>query len=356
MPKQFLSLVFFVTLFLSPATWALMGTGLEFSVAADMVYRQSLEGEHEGNEKLTMRAAELMFYGPIDHRFDGVLSLAAHDEGGETLFELHEAYLESSRIIPRSEIKVGQFFLGIGRLNPIHQHDWSFTNTPRVIRDFLDKEGVFDAGVEYSYIFDTDYYLNLTVGLTSGHRFGHAHTSGQKPKMPTHYSRLSHFIDLGGPNGMEVGLNYLGRTDGNRDRQQLWGLDYVAKWREGRVLKWQIESEWWYRNTEKRTGEREEAFGGYVFTEYGLDPIWSFGLRGDMFKDLTMRDAISLEKENHIFYGFGPSVTYRNSEFSWFRATFFHEFDRVEGQTHNRDTRFELQFVFILGAHPAHAF
>lgn len=349
-------LLFVFCLSYGPQAFAIAGTGLEYSLAADLTYRQGLKGEDPGNEKLMVREAELMFFGPVDHRWDAMFSLAAHDENSETIFELHELFLESNKIFPRTNIKVGQFFLGIGRLNQIHRHDWSFTSAPLVHKTFLDYEGVFDAGLEIDYLFDTENYWNLTLGVTSGHRFGHSHTAGQKPKTPTHYARLAHFVDFGRANGMEVGLNYLGRTDGNSNRQSIAGLDFISKWRSGRVLRWQLKSEWWYRKGENVANERDESFGGYIFGEHRFNEQWGLGLRTDMFKELTRYDSITEQKLNHIHYGVGPSLTFRNSEFSWIRATFFHEFERVEGNTLDRDTRIELQFVFILGAHPAHAF
>ena len=92
-------------------------TGLQISLAGDMIYDQGLNSSSSANEKMTMRGAEMTFYAPLDHRFDGVLSAAAHDENGETIFELHELHLGSTKMIPRSRFKIGQFFLGVGRLN-----------------------------------------------------------------------------------------------------------------------------------------------------------------------------------------------------------------------------------------------
>ena len=108
-------LFFFFSLLFFPSH--IFANGLEISVAGDMAYNQGLNQSSEADDKLTLTGAEVMFYAPIDHQFDGVLSLAAHDENGETLFEIHELMIASSKLIPRSNLRIGQFFLGVGRLN-----------------------------------------------------------------------------------------------------------------------------------------------------------------------------------------------------------------------------------------------
>ena len=253
-------LLLFFFLFSAPA-FALDGSGLQVSIAGDMVFDLGINDDSTAQDKLTMRGAEIMFYAPIDHNFDGTLSAAAHDEGGETVFELHELFLASSRLIPRWSFKVGQFFLGIGRLNQIHQHDWPFIRAPKVHETFFDSEGVFDSGVEFSYLLPTINYWSLTLGLTSGYRYGHAHTEGSKPRTPTHYMRLETFNEFSNIDGLKIGFNYLGRTDEQKNSTSIGGIDFVAKWREGRKLAYLLQSESWYRLTEDIDGEQSRQVG-----------------------------------------------------------------------------------------------
>ena len=133
MPK----FIFIATFIFITKTAVADNGGLQMSIAGDMVYDHALSNDSSAENQLIMRGAEVMFYAPIDHIFDGQLSTAAHYENGETLFELHELFLSSSKLIPRGRVKVGQFFLGIGRLNQIHQHDWVFTRAPKVHEVFL---------------------------------------------------------------------------------------------------------------------------------------------------------------------------------------------------------------------------
>lgn len=332
-----------------------LDSGLEIYVAGDLVYSQSLNEDSLADEKLTLRGAELMLYGPIDHRWSGTLSLAAHEEALNTNFQIHELFLENSQLIPRTQLRIGQFFLGIGRLNRFHQHDWPFTRAPKVHRDFLAPEAVFDSGVETQTILPLPIYLKLTLGLTSGYRYGHVHSSGTKPKTPTHYARLSSFKSFGGVQGLEFGTTYLSRVNSQGERFRLVGLDAVAKFYEGRILRWKFSTESWYRHLSFSDTSQEEELGTYFFGQYGLSELWSLGLRLDTFKNFSNRNILG-NKVNNIHYGTTLLTTYRTSEFFTTRLGVSHEFERVEGLTSNRDTRAELQFVFILGAHPAHEF
>jgi hypothetical protein len=351
-----LKLISLFFLLLSFKSMAFDVTGLEISLAGDMVYGQGLNKSSSAEDKLTMRGAEMTFYAPLDHRFDGVLSAAAHDENGETVFELHELHFSSTKLIPRSRIKVGQFFLGIGRLNHIHQHDWPFIEAPKVHETFLDQEGVFDTGVEYGYLLPTEFYLDLTVGVTSGHRYGHAHTSGSKPLVPTHYLKLATFNEFSSTNGMLFSMSYLGRTDEQKNQTKLTGAELVVKWREGKRLIYQIVSEAWFRTVKTRENLVSEQTGLYVFNQYGFNDSLLLGLRLDAYKDLSKTSSLTGKKVNNIDYNSVLELTWKSSEFVSTKLGLTHGFTREEGLTSNKDTKALAQFVFILGAHPAHSF
>ena len=340
----------------SSSLFAIDTTGLEISVAGDMVYEQGMNKSSAAGDKLTMRGAEIAFFAPVDHRFDGTLSAAAHDENGETVFELHELFLGSTKLIPRSRFKVGQFFLGLGRLNQIHQHDWAFIEAPKVHENFFDSEGVFDTGVEYGYLLPTSFYLDLTVGVTSGYRYGHAHTAGSKPLVPTHYARLATFKELSSTDGLLFSLNYLGRTDEQKNQTKLSGLEFVAKWREGKKLLYLIQSEAWFRTQKNPQDITSEQTGLYIFNQYGLSESLLVGFRMDAYKDLSKTNALTQKKINNIEYGSSLELTWKSSEFVMTRLGLTHTFTREEGETLDKDTKVQAQFVFILGSHPAHSF
>ncbi len=320
---------------------------LKTSLAADFV----TEEDH-----LWLRSAELMLYGAVDHRFDGRLTLAAHEYQGQYMFEVHEAFLSSSRWLPRGQIKVGHFFLNIGRLNQFHQHDWPFLSTPRVHREFLDFEAVADTGVEISYLLPGSQFLELTLGVTRGYNWGHTHTKGLRPQMPIHYLHPNFFVDLGRGQGLLLGTTYVGHVENSGLRRSLVGLDATYKWRQGRVLKYHLQSEIWYERINPQVTEARERVGAYFFPEYGLDEQWSAGLRLDLFSDLSRRFVTTGERQENLDVTFIPTLTFRHSEFALFRLAYAYDLRTAQGESDRRHQELQLQLTFILGDHPAHEF
>lgn len=350
---------FLFCLFLSwgVTSYAYSSSGLELMAAGDLVYNQGLNQDSLADEKFEVRSVELGLSSPIDHQFDGFVSFAAHEEDGESVLEVHEAYVVAASLIPRTELKFGQYFLGIGRLNRFHQHDWAFTRAPKTHRDFFDDEAVFDTGLEAKTLISSEHYLELTAGVTSGYKYGHLHSEGNKPKAPTHYLRLSRFFEdsKSAASGSELGLSYLGRTSFQNEQMHLAGIDFVHKKRQGRTLAWIWQSELWYRSLKPDSGRKQEELGGYLMVDKGFSSQWSTGARLDGHKDFSQRNLAGKEL-NHIHYGLTLQQTYRSSEFFLTRLSASHEFERIEGKTRDKDTRVSLQFVFIVGAHPAHNF
>ncbi len=336
-------------------TPAFDASGLEISIAGDLVFERGLSADSRALERLSPRSFELVFYAPIDHRFHAVASATAHDERGEFVFETHELWLGSSKIIPRGRFRIGQIFPAFGRLQRFHQHDWPFIAAPEVHTRFFDDEGIIDTGVELSYLLPSSRFLELTLGATSGFTFGHTHIEGTQPDVPTHYMRLATSFGAGFLGDAELGLNYVGRTSFENTDTQISGVDFVAKKREAKTLKYLLQSETWYREETRDPGGRERSLGSYIYGQYGFNPRWQLGLRLDGFTVQSQRDALGRSEDNFNF-AWVPTLTYRSSEFATFRLAYNDQRDTVDGRTVDRDRFLQLQATFILGAHPAHTF
>jgi MFS family permease len=102
--------------------------------------------------------------------------------------------------------------LGVGRLNQIHRHDWPFISAPRIHRELFGAESAIDSGFEVGSLLPSSFYLDLTAGVTSGFKFGHSHSDGARPNVPTHYLRAATYNELPRGGGMQTGLNFLSRT------------------------------------------------------------------------------------------------------------------------------------------------
>ena len=256
-----------------------------------------------------------------------------------------------------SAFKVGQFFLGIGRLNQTHRHDWPFSNAPLVFRRFFDPDGhgVIDTGGEIGTLLPLPFYLDLSIGVTNGWQFGHSHGGGDKPLFPTHYARLTHYSDIAWGGGLQTGLNYLGRRDNQGEWTTLLGLDTVAKWRENKKLTFLLQNELWYRNQNPRSGKLSKELGFYIYPQYGFNENLYLGLRSDFFTKLSLEDA-SGNKVSNFTYALVPTLSFLPSEFTRFTFSFVHEESRQAGEHLDTSSYFQVQGVLILGQHPAHDF
>ncbi|UYL08767.1 hypothetical protein B9G69_017125 [Bdellovibrio sp. SKB1291214] len=332
---------------------------LNFSAALDVTAPIGLDDY--SNNKLGIRSAEFMLYAPVDTTFEAMINFAAHNEDGEYHAEVHEGYISSSKLIPNLRFKLGMFFLGVGRLNQFHQHDWPFITAPKVQAEFFGDEGIHDTGLEFTYILPTDSYWDITFGVTDGYQMGeedhgdHSHAVTERPNAPIHYIRPSTFIDLGDNSGLQIGLNYFGQTDAHGLQTQLSGLDFVYKKKEGNYNRWLFQSEIWNRVQNSDTTERSNQIGAYFYPEYGFNARWFAGLRVDAFTDMSLKFDDG-EKRDNLDYAFVPTVSYKNSEFVTWRLAYTHEVNNVAMEADQINRVIELQFIAILGAHPAHAF
>jgi len=330
-------------------------SGLKISAAVDLVGSYRADQKSSADDSFNAREAEIILTAPIDPKFDGVLSFAAHREDGEAVAELHEAFIKTSRLIPRSNLRVGQFFLGLGRLNRMHRHEWPIVVAPKVHSEFFGEEGALDSGIEYSYLAPLPFYLETTLGVTNGFAYGHSHDEGEKPKKPTHYGRVSTYFELPGNGGAQTALNYLSRTDAQGKVMTLTGLDFTAKWREAGVLNFLFQSEIWHRTLAPQGADAEETLGAYVLPQYALDSQFFLGLLVDYYTVLSLKDAIGQSVDNTVI-GVVPTLTYKASEFSTLRLAYNHSSFQREDQDDVTENRVELQANFTIGAHPAHDF
>ena len=337
------------------------GSGLQTSVAVDIVTDLGMHKESTAGDKMEARETEVMLYGPIDHLFDGALSLAAHPEGGESFFEIHEAYIGSTKLIPRTRFKIGKFFLGIGRLNQIHRHDWPFIMAPEIHRIIIAEtsqrsaEGTDDTGAEVSVLLPLPFYLDLTVGATNGFTYGHSHEEGERPRVLTHYGRLATYFETGSI-GWKTGFSYLKRVDSLNNGMVLTGWDLIGKLRRPQGLVFMFQSEAWVQTLTPPDADKQQVAGAYAYPQFGVAKGISVGTRLDYTTVLTKEDLNGKKIANN-FSGIEPNVTYKSSEFATFRVGFQFQQNTPGGEEDRTINKsFLAQSTFILGAHPAHDF
>ncbi len=344
------------TLFIAKAKAQGLFSDMKATAALDLVSNVYTSNSEERAFGVDVRSAELMFYGPIDHLFDGTINFAGHNEEGEFVFELHEAFVASSKIVPSSRFKVGKFLLGLGRLNQFHQHDWYFTTSPKAHQSFFASEAAADTGIEYSYLLPTSHFFEITVGATSGYCYGHCHGAGKKPPRPLFYIHPVTFFEFSSQSGLQLGLSYLNRRDHTELQTHLAGFDLTFKKRNAKRLTWLTQSEVYCQEQGSDTVQSTKKLGGYHLTQYGFTEQWFIGLRLDAFSELSKKFQSTGGRRKDLDYALVPILSWKPSEFSTLRFSYTYDVDTTQGDSDKKNHLAQIQFSYILGAHPAHDF
>ncbi|MDH5656215.1 MAG: hypothetical protein OEZ34_09920 [Spirochaetia bacterium] len=357
---------------------------------------------HATENKAVIRGAEIGFAGDIDQIGRGVVTLGVHEDEGETVMDLEEAFfLFPVTPIPRTSFKLGKFFYDAGRINRIHPHDWNFTDAPAVHRELLSDKNAGDVGIEASFLFPWSFWQELTVGVFNGHSVGHpphqheeekedseewialentlreelglplrepevemhdeeadSLQTRQNPLITVH---LKQFFSFGKNWGTQFGFTYMRWHPGSEKHKVTHqsGIDFAVRWNRGRLRSFIWQSEIWYRETrDKAEHPWEEAdpvetrAGAYTLFEYQFHQNWSAGIRFDGYHNPNYRGesgyfVSDAETEAQVL------ITWKPSEFSKFRFT--------GGQKrrylyNDIDNTMSLQAVFIIGSHPQHQY
>lgn len=341
-------------------------TGLKTSLAADLVGSFAANANSESSNELAPRSVDLLFYAPIDHLFSGLVNLAAHNEDGQAVAAVHEAYISSDKLLPGLKLRLGQFFLGVGRLNRFHQHEWPFITAPAVHTDFFGEEGLFDSGLEASYLLPLPFYLDLTAGVTSGKNLGHQHEDHEEadheeadhadntPKTPLHYAHLKGFFSSAGLD-IQPGASYLRRVDADGTATVLVGGDVTAKIRNGKILTFLLQSEIWQRTTTPHDTKTERTTGAYGYLQYGFQNGLQIGARYDYLTINSLRDEAGEPIGNSVT-AIEPTIGIAVSEFSRLRLAYHSQTTKMSGQKTLKNDTVQIQATYILGAHPSHDF
>jgi hypothetical protein len=317
-----------------------------------------------------VREFEISAFSQIDYIWQGSLTLSLHNDPGtaeETHTDIHEAFIFSNQLLPGTSVKLGRFFLGFGRLNRFHRHDWAISEAPLYHSEFFGGEAVIDEGIEVSKLLAEDFYLNLTAGITSGKKFKEEHHHEDEEEefkpadIPTHYLRLSTFHEFSTQKGFEYAVSLVKRTDGDGNKYEYTGFDLTFKNKFGRFYKDLLQFEAWKRKSSEIEEDGDQIdYGAYIYYEKGFDQNHSLGLKLDWYKPQGHDE----EEEGHDhgteingeFTEISLVYSYYNSEFMRTRLTLSRSKGLLVEEKEVENTKLMLQTVFTIGAHPAHLY
>ena len=122
-------------------------------------------GGRPGGFDAFLRSGELTLQAAIDPFAKGYLVVnATADSAGEAALGIEEAALVTTSLPGNLTVRAGRFFADFGRLTFRHDHELPFVNRPLVLDNFIGGESKSD-GIEFSWLFPTRQYINLTAGV-----------------------------------------------------------------------------------------------------------------------------------------------------------------------------------------------
>ena len=268
---------------------------------------------------------------------------------GEQGVELEEGYLTFTSLPGGLTARVGKFRGAFGRVNAMHNDALPWIDRPLVTENLVNgEEGIGDAGVSLSRILPAPKGIFLeAIGQAYRGDSGMLFVANRKQDVSV-VGRLRGYGDFTENTNLEMGFSYArGHNDlGSSFLTNLYSIDATLRWKPLRraiyhSFLWRNEFVWSRRD--ELVGQ-QRAFGMYSAAEYRLNRRWTLGGRFDWSErpmNASQRDA-----------GFSALLTYWPSEFSQIRGQY--RFTRYDGKQDANELRF--QFLFVLGAHGAHAF
>jgi hypothetical protein len=322
------------------------------------------------------REIELSLFGQIDPYARAEVRVEAGEEdAGEIALHLAEANLTLLTLPFNTQLKMGQMRTRFGLLNPFHEHDRPFIDTPNVLRLFLGDEGLVERGAELTWVAPLPFFLEGLVGVFNGDNedaFGRG-----KLNEPLLTGRLRTFFELDDWGAIQLGVSVANGETPDRRRNTLFGFDAKYKYtpegwpqpllallgeliyqeRRVNVLGEDTDGDG-AQDTPDET-RRLRRLGWYAGGE--VRPFrtgWLKGLGAGFRYDWTHYPVMRGRE-----WAAGPFLSYSPSEFLRFRLGYKHTqrtADRASFSENESSARkvdeILFQATFILGAHPAHPF
>jgi len=310
----------------------------QISLVSD--FRSRLINTRSGGEKLSdLKELELGFAADVDPFLKAEAYIAFAKEDGESVAEVEEAFASYNRLGKGWGAKFGKIAAAVGRVQRNHADQQNFLETPLVIQDFLGEEGLRAPGVSFSYLLPGDRFNELTfeaVQPEPGNLFGDSNTS--RMAYVGHYRT---FYDFSDDLSAQVGLTYLnGPSDGNR-RSNLYGIDFTMKNQPGSGRSSVLETEAYWAN--RGVPGSKTSFGIFGSYTQQIGPR----LFGNLKVDYSEIPGTS---DWHSSYSIG--LTLKPTEFHHWRVAF----EQRRGNAGDRGNSLDLQFQWMIGAHPAHKY
>lgn len=278
---------------------------------------------------------------------------------------LAEEAFATTDSIPHVQIKVGEFRAAFGKHGTLHTHAFPFIQAPIIMSNTLGEEGCKNAGIEASWMTPLSWFCELTLG---GYR-----QTGATPDHPLNFNgasldnipylvHLKNLFDVEEDTTMELGASALTGMGDDGRHHAVYGADLTFRnvpLRQSNQRGWILEGEYLKKVSYNGNGSFPESDGWYASFQYRLGQEWWSGFRveeafhsvsnvGDEPTDTYLSGHVQRASVN---------IAWLPSEFSEMKLEYgLAKADNQGGGSTQFDNRVMLQFNYIIGFHPPHAY
>ena len=334
---------------MNPDVSAVVNTNLLFSDNRD----------NELKDKVMMKEAELAFQSYLYPGVYGNFIYSIHMHDNEWKAHPEEAYVSFLDLPLGFQLTVGRKLIGIGKLNAIHTHHWSFASSPLVIENFFGHPW-FDDGLTLDWLVPNpwDIYFKVAAGVQNGtvphHEeeadtttgcamrnmvwHGKAYTLRANLDIP--FGALSNAV-IGYSAAMDEG--YLGC------QTTLQAVDLTVTYRRPvsyKKVKWQ--SEVFFSSV--KDNNQYSPYGLYSMLKLTLSKYWELGVRYDMsefFHNLKGECDLDCRYGRLKEYGGSAFMSYYFTHSMYLRGEYRYLVNRED----KKENQFIMQLVWGLGPH-----
>tara|TARA_R110000868_G_scaffold11644_6_gene56958 strand:+ start:37381 stop:38700 length:1320 start_codon:yes stop_codon:yes gene_type:complete len=306
--------------------------------------------------------SEIVLTANIDPTLYGNLTFALSPEGE---VGVEEAYIQTTALGGGVTLRGGRLFSGIGYLNEVHGHNWSFSDQPLPYRAFLGGQ-YGDDGVQVRWLAPLDQYLEFGAELYKGDSFPAGGAANGGAGTQAVWVRTGG--DIGDSSSWLASASYMNADAEDRDvggglftgNETLGIVSLVYKWAPGgnrRERNLTLSGEYFFDTME---GDYDavpvnlDRSGWYAQGVYQFRRRWSFGLRYAALTPDGVPAALigtPLDAAGLDPWSATALLEFDTSEFGRLRAQFTHD---ETGPIENDE--FRLQYTVIYGPHGAHRY
>lgn len=274
-----------------------------------------------------------------------------------------EAYATTDSI-PNILFKVGEFRAAFGKHGMLHTHAFPFIQAPLIMSNSIGEEGFKNAGLEAAWMTPLPWYCELTLGGYRQAEVAPDHplnfNGGVMGSIP-YLAHLKNLFDVDEDTTMELGGSDLTGMGDDGLHHAVYGVDLTFRnipLRQSNQRGWILQGEYIRKVSYNEASYNEESDGWYASLQYRLGQEWWSGIRAEEAFN-TVSDISDNPTETYLsghVQRASLNIAWLPSEFSELKLEYgLAKGDLVGGVT-PFDNRVMLQFNYIIGFHPPHAY